>query len=99
MSANELIPATIDAAQSGIFYVPYDRPVSVMTSPDLAGVEKVTVQITHDNGETWVDYLDGATVQLTSSENAIRLYGPMTYRVNKDVTASSTGVYWNLINQ
>lgn len=96
MTTSTLIPAGTAAATSkdSGFYINPGEEATVMCSPDLAGAEVVTIQISHDNGATWVDYqYNGATIQLTSTQNAVKLYGPMLYRTSKGVTAGSTGVF------
>lgn len=96
MSQTTLIAAATAAATSKDkgFYLKPGEEASVMCSPDLGSGELVTVQISHDNGATWVDYkYGGATIQLTNTQNAVVLTGPMLYRVSKGVTAGATGVF------
>ena len=90
--ATEILAAQTGAGNSRPFTVEKDTSVTVMTDIDLAGAETADIQITHDGGTTWKDYLDGAAVELTATLNALRLYGPATYRVAKDATASATAV-------
>ena len=99
MAAKELLAVTTDADQSASFYVPKDQVVVVMTSPILAGSETADIQLSHDNEVTWVDYIDVSAVELTATKNAIRLYGPMLYRVDKDSTSTATGIYLHYLEQ
>ena len=99
MAAKELLIATASAAQSKSFYVSKDQVVTVMASPILDGAETADIQISHDDEVTWQDYIDGIAVELTATKNAIRLYGPMMYRVDKDSTTSATGIYLHFLEQ
>jgi len=99
MAAKELLAATTDADQSKDFYVNKDNVVTVMVSPDLATTETADIQISHDDGKTWADYIDGSAIELTLTRNTVRLYGPMLYRVDKDATAGATGVYLHFLEQ
>lgn len=87
-----ILTAQTDAAQSTPFFVDADEVVTLMCTATLAGVETASVQYSVDDGANWVDYLDGAAVDLTVDKNAIRLYGPCFYRVDKDATAGATGL-------
>jgi len=99
MATKELLAPTTDATQSANFYVPKDQVATVMCSPDLAGSETGDVQLSHDDGTTWVDYVDVSAVELSVSKNAIRLLGPMLYRIDKDSTAGATGIYLHYLEQ
>ena len=91
-----ILAATTSAANSESVTLDAQDVVTIMVSPDLAGSETADIQITPDGGATWVDYqYDGAAIELTASQNAIRLYGPMKFRVAKDATAGATGVFLN----
>jgi len=87
-----ILAATTSEGNSRLFYVEADTSVTIMTDIDLVSAETAGVQITHDDGATWKDYLDGAAVELTASLNALRLYGPATYRIAKDTTVSATAI-------
>ncbi len=93
MATTELLAPKTGADQTKNFYVPKDQVVTIMASPILDGSETADVQISHDEGHTFQDYIDSTAVELTATKNAIRLYGPMMYRVDKDITASATGIY------
>ena len=99
MAAKELLAAKTGADQSKTFWVSKDQVVTVMVSPNLAGSETADIQISHDDGTTWADYLDGIAVELTATKNTERLYGPMLYRVDKDATAGATGIYLHFLEQ
>jgi len=87
-----ILDATTSAGNSELFFVVADTSVTIMTDIDLVSAETADVQITHDDGATWKDYLDGSAVELTATLNALRLYGPAAYRVAKDATASATAI-------
>ena len=92
-NAKTLLTAQTGAGNSDSFYVPQMLNRTLIVSPDLAGSETADVQISHDDGTTWADYLDGIAVELTATKNSLRLYGPAWFRVAKDVTAGATGIY------
>ena len=92
-NARELLAPIAGAAQSTPFAIADGVKKTVMVSPDIILAETAAIQISHDEGETWVDYLDGTPVVLTVSKNALRLYGPAYYRVDKSITATATGIY------
>ena len=87
-----ILTATTGAGNSSHFYVRPESNVTIMPDINLGAAETADVQISHDNGTTFKDYLDGTAVELTATKNAIRLYGPATYRVAKDSTASATAI-------
>ena len=91
--AKELLAAQTGAGNSNPFYVPQMLNRTLIVSPDLAGSETADVQISRDDGTTWVDYTDGSAVELSSTKNALRLYGPAWFRVAKEATAGATGIY------
>lgn len=91
--AKTLLAAQTGAGNSAAFYVPQMLNATVICSPDLAGAETADIQISHDDGTTWVDYQDGAAVELTATQNGLRLYGPALFRVAKDATTGATGIY------
>jgi hypothetical protein len=91
--AKVLLTAATGAGNSDPFYVPQMRNATVIVSPDLAGAETADIQISHDDGTTWVDYQYNGAIELTATKNAERLYGPALYRVAKDATAGATGIY------
>ncbi len=90
----EILLAVTGAGTSDSFPVKDGATVSVYCSPNLAGAETADIQVSPDNGVTWVDYLDGtAAVELTATLNAIKLYGPGRFRIVKDATVSATGIW------
>ena len=98
MSVQTLISATTGGATSSNdgFFVRDNEAVSVCTTAALGSSETVDIYYSPDDGATWLQYYyDGVAVQLTSTQSAVRLYGPMLFQVVLSATASSTGV--NLI--
>lgn len=91
--AKTLLAAQTGAGNSASFYVPQMLNATVICSPDLGAGETADIQISHDDGTTWVDYQDGAAVELTETQNAIRVYGPGLFRVAKDATSGATGIF------
>lgn len=87
-----ILAATTSAGNSSSHYIGPMNNVTIMTDVDLVTTETADVQISYDNGTTWNDYLDGAAVELSATINALRLYGPMLFRVAKDASASATAI-------
>lgn len=84
-----LIEPTTDAKVNKIF-IPDDRFISV-AHDGLAGIEKISFQI-ELNG-TFVAIIPA--VEMTAAGNYIQIAGPNTYKVLKDATVASVGVYIN----
>ena len=96
MSAITLLSATTSSATSGT-YTASERngtiPATVVVS-NLSGAEAVTVEVTPDEGVTWIQlYSQGNPVTLTASSNTMTLYGPGKYRFQKPVTVSASAIY------
>jgi len=87
------LAAVTGAAQSSEFFVRQEEKITVMCSPNLVSAETAQIQISHDDGTTWVDANNGTALQLTATINMIVLDGPGIYRVDKDATVSATGIY------
>jgi len=89
------LTATTSAAQTGPFLVDGSRPVTLIAfaAAGLSAVEHGDVQITHDGGTTWQDLFASDTqIRLNSTNNAVTIYGPGTFRVDKDVTTNATAI-------
>lgn len=86
----ELLAPTTSADTSKKIIISDDRFVSVAAN-GLAGAEEVTFDI--DLNGTWVAIATSSTPKLDASNNLTQLAGPNTYRVNKDATVASVGVY------
>jgi len=91
-SNKEILIATTDAGTSESFDVDEGKSVAVFCEPDLGSTETADIQICTDGIDTYVDYVDGTAVELTSTQNGIKLYGPGRFRVAKDATASATAI-------
>jgi len=87
-----LVPSKTDAETSQSFFVAQNHSVCIHCTPDLDGIEKAQVEISSSQDGTFVPYQDGALVNLYSSQNALRLYGPAFYKVAKEATASATAI-------
>lgn len=84
------------AGQSSKFWVGTNETATVIAEPILAGVEKGTLQITNDDGTTWINALNGDTPEsneLSATTTVIYVKGPGLYRIDKDATAGATGIY------
>jgi len=55
--------------------------------------DTVDLQVSYDNGTTFVDiYKDGTQVQLSDTNNPVTVYGPGIFKINKGVTTGTVGV-------
>lgn len=92
MSVVILTPTT-SAAQSSAIRLG-DHETVTLVCPGLAGVETAQLQISYDEGTTYVDYYDrDGVAQFTATCNALLVEGPGTFRVDKDASVASVGVY------
>lgn len=58
----------------------------------LAGTETITVEYTTDRGATYAPLvIDGVTQQLNVNNNALTIFGPLDYRLNKSTTVAAVG--------
>ena len=63
---------------------------------DLSAGDLATVQISHDDGISWVDMVkDGILVQLSSTNNHESVYGPGVYRLNLSAVTGPVSAYYN----
>ena len=89
-----LLAATTDADQSASYTIKSYRttmPV-VFVCPGLAGAEVGTLQYQDASG-SWHDYYVDDTLQTcTATQTGLAVYGPGTYRIDKDATAGATSV-------
>lgn len=94
-----LLTAQTDAAGSNKIFLhsPDDSnrwpcsPVTLYLIGTLGDGESVKAQ--YHNGAAWVDmYVDGNLVQLTNTDNAKTIYGPLEFRVYKSATSAAVGV-------
>ena len=92
MSMNRLIAPQTGGAQSAKIVVRSRSPKAIY-AVGLAGAETASVQFTHD-GTNWTNYYSkDEQVQLTATNNAIKLEGPGVFRINKGVTVGNVGIY------
>lgn len=83
------IIAPTTSAETKLIRVDSDEYVSV-AQYGLEGTEKITFEIDMDG---WKPVLP--ELALYSNENYVQIAGPNTYRINKPVTVSPTGVYFS----
>lgn len=95
-----ILTATTSATQSSAFRIHANQvPVSVHVDGGIASNENADLQKSHDQGTTWVDvYQDGSQTRLTSTNNIVAINSPGYYRVDKEATASATGVYLDFLD-
>lgn len=87
-----LLDATTSADQSKEFAVARDRRPAQFTARGLAGAEEVTIQKKEDDGNFYDFYLDNVKQVITATHSGVTVYGPGTYRGDKDSTAAAVPV-------
>ena len=92
-AAKAILAAQTGAGNSLPFYVGSHQKATVMASPNLAGGETADVQVSHDDGTTWIDIQDTSALELSATRTMLQLDGPALYRLAKDSTAGATGLY------
>lgn len=85
----EVLAVTTSAAQSALFVVKQGQLATVIFTGTVGATETGTIQISNDNGTTWIS----ATDQLTDTDLVRVIVAPGKYRVNKSATAAATGIY------
>lgn len=90
--ADEILTATTSATQSDVFAVKKGEHVAVHTSPQLGSGETASVQKSIDGGTTWFDMDTAQDMTSTKGSTVITTPGE-NYRVDKDATSSSVGIY------
>ena len=92
-SPQVLVASKTDAETSQSFFVAHNHSVSISCTPDLVSAEEVGILISSSQEGTFAPYQDGAPVKLHAAQNAVRLYGPAYYKVDKDATVTATAVH------
>lgn len=90
------LAAITAAGQSTTFLVAENRMVTLIfyAASGLSASEYGDIQISQDTGTTWQDlYASGSQVRMNSTNNAITIYGPGIFRVDKEVTTNATAVF------
>lgn len=88
-----LISPTTDATDVSGMRIERGQLPTTIYADSLGSGETVDVQIKIGDG-TFVDvYQNDAQVQITSTNNAITIYGPGIYGFSKSSTASAVGLY------
>lgn len=71
-----------------------ESTIIMFSASGLTAGEYGDVQISHDRGATWSDlYKDGTQVRLSSVNNAVTVYGPGVFRVQKEATTNTVGIW------
>ena len=83
-----LLSATTSATVSNTFIVDQGRVVTVMLTGTVGSGETADIQISNDDGSTWIS----DSTQLTDTELVRVVVGPGLFRVNKGATAAAAGV-------
>ncbi len=74
-------------------YKESNRPEFPMTLGVIGTLTTEEITLEYHNGDAWVGMkIEGEDVTLTADTNILTVYGPMTFRVNKPVTANAVGV-------
>ena len=85
-----------DAGQSSVFWVGTNEAATVIAEPIMDSTNKATLQITNDDGTTWVNYVTGDTIEpfeLSATKTFVQVQGPGLFRVDKDATTATIGIY------
>jgi hypothetical protein len=88
--------AATAANQTSAFWVGNNETVTVTAVPLLQSAEKGTLQITNDDGTTWINALNGDTPEsneLSATTTVVYAKGPGNYRIDKDVSTAAVGIY------
>ena len=95
MSATLLLAATTSATASAAVNARANAlPISFIAVPALGAGETGVIQVSPDNGTTWVNVISGGlTQQLSPNDTVVTVYGSGLYRVNKGASAGSTAIY------
>jgi len=88
--AQLIAAAAAGASVSSPVVVRTRRHVTVMAVPALAGAETGVIQISPDNGITW---MQSAVGNLDVSNTTRRLDTPGIYRVSKGASVTATAIY------
>lgn len=91
MATQILVPTTA-AAASRSFVVRTNRWVTGMET-GIAGAETADLQISPDNGSTWITVLPAVTSQLNLANPSRRVIEPGLYRYNKSATVAAASIY------
>lgn len=68
-----------------------ESAIFVLTGTPATG-DAIEIQISSDNGTTWLDHFEGATqIVLDEDNTARRVYGPARWRVMKPATTNAIG--------
>lgn len=90
------LAAVTAAGQSTTFLVAENRMVTLIfyAASGLSASEFGDIQISQDTGTTWQDlFADGSQIRMNSTNNAITIYGPGIFRVDKETTTNATAVF------
>ena len=88
--AQLIAPPATAASISTPIVVQTRRHVTVMASPALTAAETATIQISPDNGQTWIV----SPIGVLDVGNTTRLIAtPGLYRVSKGATVGSVAIY------
>ena len=89
MAAVLILAATTGAAASKGAVALTRRHVSFFAVPALVAAETAALEVTPDNGQTWVS----TPQQLSATTTLIAAIVPGTYRVNKGASVTATAIY------
>ena len=85
-----IAPAALGATNSSSFVARTRRHVTVFCVPALTAAEVATIQISNDNGITWINTTLG-TISVTNTTRTV--LSPGLYRVAKGASVTATAVY------
>jgi hypothetical protein len=92
--AQQILASTTAAAASSPVAVLTRRAVTLFCQPALVAAEVATLQISPDQGLTWVNVIQGGSqVQLSATNTIVRVDAPAIVRLNKGATVSATALF------
>lgn len=77
--------------------IPVGDKCTFIVTGTLGAAEKIDIEISPDRGSTFSDlYQDGLQTQLSTTNNAVTVYGPGIFRVAKGITSAACGVAYSM---
>lgn len=95
-SMKTILADATGAGQSSEFWVGTNETATVVAEPIMDSTNKATLQITNDDGTTWIDALIGDTPEsheLSATTTIMKVHGPGLFRIDKDATTATIGIY------
>lgn len=95
MELKKIIDGQTALTASENFFVKSKYPITIIfdAPAGIGGTEYADLQISYDNGTTWVDvFMNGTQVRLGDTNNVFTLSMPGNFRINKQITVNPASV-------